>query len=364
VGGTPVVGSTLTVASNGIWTGSPHAFGYSWRRCTFAGGCRAVPVGGPSYPVTAADIGYAISLVVSANSDSGSEFGFSTWTAVVTSGSTGGGGGTSGGGGSIPNLNVRLTASTTSPITDQAIDVVATVVNAGAASAQKSHLVIDLAPTMTLVGTPAFESGAGCTGTQRIDCNLDYIPGNGVSTNVRFVVRVSGTGAQAINATVSADRDSNPADNAMALVLLVGSLPAAPGPIPPTVAQITGTTRADVLHGSTVNDVIRGLGGNDRLFGRGGDDTLFGGLGNDLLDGGLGRDKLLGGAGRDTLSGGSGNDMLDGGPGLDLFRAGSGNDSLKARDGKREIVDCGAGRDTATVDRIDVVRGCEKVSRR
>jgi hypothetical protein len=361
VGGTPVVGSTLTVASNGAWTGSPHAFGYSWRRCTFAGGCRAVPVGGPSYPVTAADVGYAISLVVSATSDSGGEVGFSTWTAVVTSGSTGGGGGA---GGSIPNLSVRLTASTTSPVSDQTIDVVATVVNAGAAGAQKAHLLIDLAPTMVLVGTPAYESGAGCTGTQRIDCNLDFIPGNGVSTNVRFGIRVSGTGAQAISATVSADRDSNPADNAMALVLQVGTIPAAPGPIPPTVVQIIGTSGANVLQGSNVNDVIRGLGGNDRLFGRGGNDTLFGGLGNDLLDGGVGLDKLLGGAGRDTLSGGSGNDILDGGPGVDLFRAGPGNDSLKARDGKREIVDCGAGRDTATVDRVDVVRGCEKVSRR
>jgi hypothetical protein len=43
---------------------------------------------------------------------------------------------------------------------------------------------------------------------------------------------------------------------------------------------------------------------------------------------------------------------------------GAGNDTIGARNGKRETVDCGAGkRDRATADRRDKVRGCEKVER-
>jgi hypothetical protein len=43
--------------------------------------------------------------------------------------------------------------------------------------------------------------------------------------------------------------------------------------------------------------------------------------------------------------------------------AGPGNDQILARNGKRETIDCGAGRDRATVDRDDPVRGCERVAR-
>jgi hypothetical protein len=41
--------------------------------------------------------------------------------------------------------------------------------------------------------------------------------------------------------------------------------------------------------------------------------------------------------------------------------AGAGNDTIFAADGRREVVDCGAGRDTVTADRIDVVVHCERV---
>jgi Ca2+-binding RTX toxin-like protein len=72
---------------------------------------------------------------------------------------------------------------------------------------------------------------------------------------------------------------------------------------------------------------------------------------------------LLGGKGNDVLSGGPGNDVLDGGTGLDRLYGGPGNDTLRARDGQRDVVDCGPGRDAATVDRLDRVSGCEIVRR-
>jgi hypothetical protein len=93
----------------------------------------------------------------------------------------------------------------------------------------QTHLVIDLPATMTLLGPPAYDRGSGCTGTQKIDCYLDYIPNDG-STKVVFAVRVSGSGAQQITATASSDRESNAADNTATLTLQV-TTPTTPTPV-------------------------------------------------------------------------------------------------------------------------------------
>jgi Ca2+-binding RTX toxin-like protein len=74
-----------------------------------------------------------------------------------------------------------------------------------------------------------------------------------------------------------------------------------------------------------------------------------------VLSGGPGKDRIYGGAGRDRLSGGKGSNSLSGG---------SGNDSIKARNRKRDRINCGSGRrDSATVDRMDKVKSCERVRR-
>ncbi|MCW2989600.1 MAG: TolB-like protein, partial [Solirubrobacterales bacterium] len=79
-----------------------------------------------------------------------------------------------------------------------------------------------------------------------------------------------------------------------------------------------GTRKRDVMVGTRFADHLYGLGGDDSLKGR---------------------------AGRDVLSGGVGDDRID------------------AVDGVRDTVDCGPGRhDRATVDTLDKVRGCEKVT--
>jgi Tol biopolymer transport system component len=117
----------------------------------------------------------------------------------------------------------------------------------------------------------------------------------------------------------------------------------------------TGTNGADTLTGTFAGDRLRGLGGNDVLNGEAGNDCLEGGAGNDRLNGGAGNDRLLGGGGRDVLIGG---------PGRNAYVAGPGNDRVNARNGRRELINCGTGRDTARVDRRDRVRGCERVRRR
>jgi len=99
--------------------------------------------------------------------------------------------------------------------------------------------------------------------------------------------------------------------------------------VPAAVLALTlvGTPRPDLLRGSKGADKIFGLGANDRLYGF---------AGNDLIVGGAGQDKMYGG---------------------------TGNDRLEARDGQRDLVDCGPGKDTAIVDAIDQVRSCETVKR-
>ena len=277
--------------------------------------------------------------LVATNSLGMSEGEFKTFeTPAAPAPPSGGGGGGGGGGGSIPNLRVKLEAGRTTLAPNESVDVVATLTNAGGAGSLQTRLVLDLPATIALLAPPAYERGSGCTGTQKVDCFLDYLPDNGASTTVRFAVRVSGTGPQSITATASADRDSDPTDNATTLTFTLTAPPSALPPVSRPTPQVrtTGDAKANVLNGTSKNNVLRGLGGNDRLYGRGGNDTLYGGAGNDLLDGGLGLDRLFGG---------------------------TGNDTIRARDGRRDVVDCGPGRDTAVVDRRDAVRGCETVRR-
>lgn len=148
-----------------------------------------------------------------------------------------------------------------------------------------------------------------------------------------------------------------------------------------------GTPGVDLLDGTDLGDSLFGLQGDDVLRGRSNDDCLFGGAGSDRLSGGpdddrllgddsetgiagndrllgnRGSDLLLGGPGNDRIKGGPGNDRLVSGPGRNRLRGGGGNDRLGAVNGKRDRVDCGAGRDRARVDGFDLVRGCERVRR-
>lgn len=117
-----------------------------------------------------------------------------------------------------------------------------------------------------------------------------------------------------------------------------------------------GTASNDRLTGTAASDVLLGLGRNDRLSGLGGDDCLYGHSGND---------SLSGGGGADYLNGGGGNDRITGGAGADKVSAGAGADTVSVRDGVKDTVNCGNGRDVVKADRRDsVARNCENVSRK
>lgn len=132
-----------------------------------------------------------------------------------------------------------------------------------------------------------------------------------------------------------------------------------------TRRRLVGSRFADVIKGTSADDRISGLGGSDVIFAFGGNDAVAGGTGKDKISGGSGSDRLDGGAGSDVLHGDAGPDRLIGGRGSDVLSGGLGNDAILARDGERDTVLCGAGRDIVEADRRDrIARDCEAVRRR
>jgi Ca2+-binding RTX toxin-like protein len=141
---------------------------------------------------------------------------------------------------------------------------------------------------------------------------------------------------------------------------------------------IKGGSGNDTLPGTNSGDYIKGNGGNDAIDGKEGEDHLYGGKGKDSLRGGRGFDRIWGDAGFDTAYGNQGYDRLyaedpvQGPKGPiqaakikanrkpDRLLGGRGNDTFRARNGKRDIIRGGPGRDKAYVDRVDDVQGVEK----
>jgi RTX calcium-binding nonapeptide repeat (4 copies)/WD40-like Beta Propeller Repeat len=119
-----------------------------------------------------------------------------------------------------------------------------------------------------------------------------------------------------------------------------------------------------VVRGTPFRDFLYGGRGPDRLLGGGRADVLDGGAGNDVLDGDGGRDTLLGRGGEDVLIGRGDPDTIVGGPGRDRISAGGERDTISAKDGWRDTISCGAGRDAVDADRFDdVAPDCERVRR-
>src|SRR5215211_328516 len=105
-----------------------------------------------------------------------------------------------------------------------------------------------------------------------------------------------------------------------------------------------GTFRPDTLIGTNQVDRIYGLGAADRIAARAGNDDCYGG------------------SGADTIFCGDGNDRIDGGFGEDELYGQAGNDTISAADGQRDLVNCGAGVDTAYVDELDdFAANCENL---
>lgn len=137
------------------------------------------------------------------------------------------------------------------------------------------------------------------------------------------------------------------------------------GPQTPTAEAPQGTgpcANAKLQSGSGADDEFMGSSGADALFGLGGADRLSGRAGDDCINGQRGRDAIDGGGGDDRLVGNGQRDRIEGGSGLDRIAGRLGRDVIDARDGQRDKVSCGAGRDVVVADPQDKLRRCENVS--
>lgn len=111
----------------------------------------------------------------------------------------------------------------------------------------------------------------------------------------------------------------------------------------PGATRLVGSDRADDLRSFHEADVIDGRGGDD------------------AIEGWYGDDRITGGAGRDRINA----DASAGACTFLVCRIGAGNDRVHVRDGARDSVICGPGRDVVVADRKDVVaEDCEVVRRR
>jgi Ca2+-binding RTX toxin-like protein len=82
-----------------------------------------------------------------------------------------------------------------------------------------------------------------------------------------------------------------------------------------------------------------------------------------VLEGTNRPDRIFGTKAADVIRGYGGGDLLVGGAGADQLYGGRGNDTVRGRDGRRDFVHCGPGRDLAQIDNADKVVGCERISR-
>jgi Ca2+-binding RTX toxin-like protein len=359
----PLAGDTFS-GTDGTWfdTGLGTSVAYQWDRCDAHGCSKIVGATSNTYDVEAGDVGSALRLEVAETYGGVTGFNQSAPTSVVrqvvpTSGG-GHGGGTS-------SFFITVDPSKTQAMAGDLVDVVATIKDTSATSAQSVHAFVTT-PTGTLLqGPPLYESGNGCVaavnalGVPGQDCNVDYIPGGG-ATHLRYELKMTTEGSFDLSVSVTA-QNQNPSNTTGYIGHIIVLVAAGSGPPPPPPANPpptpnpkptkgvtkTGTARANTLRGTARSDVLRGLGGNDVLRGLGGNDLLLGGAGNDKMYGGAGNDQLLGGRGRDLLYGDAG------------------NDTISARDGVRDTIHCGTGRDTVIADKIDrVSRDCEVVRRK
>jgi hypothetical protein len=175
ISGSTLQGSTLT-ASNGTWTGVPTpTFTRQWQRCNSGGTACLDVLGstGTSYPVTSADLGSTIRVVVTASNTSGTVPATSNQTAVVTA----------------PPVNTVLPAITGSPIQGQ-------VLTAGDGTWTGSP-----SPTFTRVWQRCNNLGAACaniagaTGTTYTPVTLD------LTKTLRVVVTASNGVGSSVAAT-------------------------------------------------------------------------------------------------------------------------------------------------------------------
>ncbi len=246
---------------------------------------------------------------------------------------------------------IALAWSNTSPVGGSDVVLTATARNRGADRSTGTTVSVS-APAAAQVMSASVPGGSCAVSGSTVNCTLGALA-SGADANVVMTVRMPSTGSVAATGSIAGQQPDPTSGNnsATSTATVVGSQPGpgvTPTPTPsssPTVAPVT--TCSTVRTGTGRADVLRGTAGSDRITGKGGND------------------RITGLAGNDCINAGKGNDRISGGPGTDSIIAGPGKDVVKAKDGTKDRIDCGSGRDRVIADRKDKVAGsCEVVKRR
>jgi uncharacterized repeat protein (TIGR01451 family) len=217
--------------------------------------------------------------------------------------------------------------------------------NIGLDAAGPAGVQVDIPAGVTFVRASA--PGGPCAGPPHrglavVHCPLGEVP-RGPQPEALVTVRAPASGVMTFTAGLDAGpgEETTTNDSASISIPVAAKLPVKPrAGTKPKRCSVTrrGAAKANRMTGSEGSDRLLGGRGADRIDGLGGEDCLAGREGADLLIGGRGRDDLSGGAGADHIS---------------------------ARDGRRDTIRCGTGRDSVAADRFDrVARDCERVVRR
>jgi hypothetical protein len=228
-----------------------------------------------------------------------------------------------------------VAVSNQTPAGGSDIVVTASARNKGADRSTGTSLTVRAAGASQVLS--ATVPGGSCSiAGDTVTCSLGAVAAGSV-VDVLLTVRMPAAGSVTSTATVSGQQpDPVPGNDAATVTAAVAG---SPSPVAAACSVTrTGSSKADVLRGTAAGDRILGKGGNDRILGK---------------------------SGRDCLLGGTGNDKITGGPQADRISAGAGNDLVAAKDGVRDRINCGPGRDTVIADKKDKVsRTCEAVRRR
>lgn len=192
------------------------------------------------------------------------------------------------------------------------------------------------------------EDSADCAVTGgELECSYTTLgPGELRVVHLTGVTDAADCGTLSNTATVTAENDTNPANNSSTATIEVVCAPDVPtcNGLPATIvgsvgdSTVVGTPGNDVIVDLSGDNKVRARGGHDTICTGPGDDEISGGGGNDWVDAGDGRNSVEGNDGRDTLTTGSGDDDLEGNDGSDTMTGGTGADRFRG----------GGGTDTAT----------------
>ena len=250
--------------------------------------------------------------------------------------------------GAVEHSNDLLAAISASrgvapPGTEFTLSMSATNIGLDGTGAIFSSLLVPAGVTVVSTQSP----GGACAGQPAPDSPTTVCPlgsaGLGEPLTAVVTVRAPVPGTFTFTSTVAGGfgESSGGNDSASVVVTVVAD------PVPERLRRKTPKPCSMTRRGNAKANRMTGTAGSDRLLDGAGNDRIDGRRGDDCIAGQAGRDTLIAGAGRDDISGGDGDDRIS------------------TRDGERDTIRCGSGRDRVTADRLDrIARDCERVSRR